>query len=134
MKEIDNEKASSRRGCLELRRTYRFEAAHYLPEVPVGHQCRGMHGHSYVVEVAVVGPIDEAMGWVLDFAKIDDVVKPVIEELDHGVLNDSIVNPTSELLAVWLWSRFEEQLAGYLREVVVQETARSRCIYRGSRS
>ena len=38
-----------------LERTYRFEAAHQLPEVPPGHECARMHGHSYLVEVVIEG-------------------------------------------------------------------------------
>ena len=116
-----------------LARDYRFEAAHFLPAVPPGHKCARMHGHSYAVTVAVEGEIDPASGWLIDFADIDDRVMPVIRGLDHQVLNeiDGLANPTSELLAVWLWRRIAGVLPA-LVEITVAETPTSRCTYRGA--
>lgn len=116
-----------------LERTYRFEAAHSLPKVPPGHKCARMHGHSYMVEVIIEGEIDKDLGWVMDFSAIDEHVNPLVKQLDHQVLNeiDGLSNPTSELLAVWLWDRIKPSLA-VLVEVVVSETPTSRCIYRGA--
>ncbi len=114
-----------------LERSYRFEAAHSLPHVPPGHKCARMHGHSYAIELAIEGEIDPQRGWLMDFAEIDEYAMPVIRRLDHQVLNeiDGLSNPTSELLAVWIWNQLS-QLPG-LVEVVVSETPSSRCVYRG---
>lgn len=116
----------------ELRRSYHFEAAHHLPRTPEDHRCHRMHGHSYEVEVHVVGPIDETMGWVVDFAALDEAFAPLRNELDHRLLNDvqGLDNPTSELLARWVWQRLIGLLPG-LGAVVVRETPRSACVYRG---
>lgn len=115
-----------------LERSYRFEAAHFLPKVPAGHKCARMHGHSYLIEVAIEGPVDPERGWLMDFAEIDEHVTPIVRQLDHQVLNeiDALGNPTSELLAVWIWNKLAA-LQG-LVEVVVSETPTSRCVYRGS--
>lgn len=115
-----------------LERTYRFEAAHFLPRVPPGHKCARMHGHSYQIDVAIEGEIGEETGWLMDFSDIDEHVTPLIRRLDHHVLNEleDLANPTSELLAVWLWKRLVTTLSG-LVEVVVSETPTSRCVYRG---
>jgi len=72
-----------------LERDYRFEAAHFLPKVPPGHKCGKMHGHSYLVRVAIEGEIGSETGWLIDFADLDAVVKPVIERLDHQTLDDA---------------------------------------------
>jgi len=114
-----------------LERSYRFEAAHSLPHVPPGHKCARMHGHSYAIDLAIEGEIDPERGWLMDFAEIDEYAMPVIRRLDHQVLNeiDGLANPTSELLAVWIWNQLS-QLPG-LVEVVVSETPTSRCVYRG---
>lgn len=116
-----------------LERTFRFESAHFLPRVPEGHKCARMHGHSYQVDVVIEGEIHPETGWVVDFAEIDEKVSPLIRRLDHQVLNeiDGLSNPTSELLAVWLWQRIAPSLSG-LVEVVVSETQTSRCVYRGA--
>ena len=114
-----------------LTRDYRFEAAHFLPRVPEGHKCRRMHGHSYEVRVTIEDDIDPQLGWLMDFAAVDAVVEPVIAEIDHRVLNEvpGLDNPTSELLAVWLWQRLAARLP--LTEVEVAETVDSRCAVRG---
>jgi 6-pyruvoyltetrahydropterin/6-carboxytetrahydropterin synthase len=116
-----------------LQRSYRFEAAHFLPKVPTGHKCARMHGHSYLIEVAIEGEIDPERGWVVDFADIDEHATPLVRTLDHQVLNeiDGLSNPTSELLAAWLWERLRTGLPG-LVELVVSETPTSRCLYRGA--
>jgi 6-pyruvoyltetrahydropterin/6-carboxytetrahydropterin synthase len=116
-----------------LERSYRFEAAHFLPRVPPGHKCARMHGHSYRIDVALEGELDPERGWVMDFAEIDEQVAPLVRQLDHQVLNeiDGLTNPTSELLARWWWQRLAPRLPG-LCEVVVSETPTSRCIYRGT--
>src|ERR1041385_882715 len=118
---------------MRLERSYRFEAAHYLPRVPPGHKCARMHGHSYQIEIAIEGEIDQERGWVIDFADIDEQAAPLVRQLDHQVLNEieGLANPTSELLARWWWQRLAPRLPG-LCEVVVSETPTSRCIYRGT--
>ncbi len=114
-----------------LERLYRFEAAHFLPKVPAGHKCARMHGHSYEIEIAIEGEIEPERGWLMDFASIDEHVIPIIKQLDHQVLNEiaGLSNPTSELLAVWLWTKLAQTLP--LSEVIVSETESSRCVYRG---
>ena len=115
-----------------LERSYRFEAAHFLPKVPPGHKCARMHGHSYLVEIAIEGDVDAERGWVMDFAEIDEHVTPLVRQLDHQVLNEieGLANPTSELVAAWWWQRLAPGLPG-LVELVVSETPTSRCVYRG---
>ncbi len=116
----------------ELVRTFRFEAAHSLPNVPAGHKCRRFHGHSYRVDIHVAGEVDGRTGMVMDFGRIKQVVGPVLEELDHRMLSDvpGLENSTSENLAKYLWDRVAPALAG-LEAVVVWESEGSRCIYRG---
>ena len=118
---------------MELTKEYRFEAAHRLPHVPDGHQCGRPHGHSYQVQVHVEGAVDEAVGWVIDYADISAVVKPIIQELDHRTLNviPGLENPTSENLARWLWKRIAPGVP-LLSAVTVRETAMSSCVYRGA--
>lgn len=91
-----------------------------------------MHGHSYRVTVTVHGEVDPDLGWLVDFGDIDGHVMPLVDALDHRVLNDleGLENPTSECLAAWLWHRIRKTLP-ILVEVAVAETPRSRCVYRG---
>jgi 6-pyruvoyltetrahydropterin/6-carboxytetrahydropterin synthase len=116
----------------ELSRSYKIEAAHDLPHAPVGHKCRRLHGHSFVITVRVGGAICEPEGWVIDFGDIDAAVEPLMGELDHRYLNDvtGLSNPTSENLAAWIWARLEGELPS-LKGIEVGETCRSRVLFNG---
>jgi 6-pyruvoyltetrahydropterin/6-carboxytetrahydropterin synthase len=132
---------------MEIFREFTFEAAHRLPHVPAGHKCARVHGHSYQIEVHVRGEVDPRTGWVVDFADIDAAFRPVRARLDHTYLNDvaGLDNPTSEVLARWIWDALAPALAppaalapaaalappAALAAVVVRETRTSGCVYRG---
>lgn len=45
-----------------------FEAAHRLPNVPEGHKCSRLHGHSFMVRLEIIGEVDLYTGWVIDLA------------------------------------------------------------------
>jgi 6-pyruvoyltetrahydropterin/6-carboxytetrahydropterin synthase len=125
-------RATTRAMRARLQRSYRFEAAHFLPKVPPGHRCARMHGHSYLIEIVIEGEVDPELGWLIDFAEIDEQAGPLVRQLDHQVLNEieGLANPTSELLAAWWWYRLVPGLPK-LCEVVVSETSTSRCVFRG---
>jgi 6-pyruvoyltetrahydropterin/6-carboxytetrahydropterin synthase len=113
-------------------KAFRLEAAHRLPNVPEGHKCARLHGHSFEVEVHVAGAPGAESGWVMDFADISTAWQPVHDALDHRYLNDvdGLENPTSELLAAWIWARLADALPS-LAQVVVRETCTSGCTYTG---
>lgn len=117
---------------MRIFKDFHFEAAHRLPNVPDGHKCARLHGHSFQVRVTVDGPVGDRSGWVMDFAELSGVVKPVVDELDHRYLNDldGLENPTSEIVARWLWKRLAAALPG-LSSVEIRETCTSGCIYHG---
>lgn len=111
---------------MNIWKRFTFEAAHRLPNVHPGHKCARLHGHSFSVEICVAGPVGERSGWVLDFADIAAAWQPLHALLDHNYLNEveGLENPTSELLARWIWHRMLPALPG-LSKVVVQETCTS---------
>jgi 6-pyruvoyltetrahydropterin/6-carboxytetrahydropterin synthase len=115
-----------------LTKDFTFEAAQTLPNAPEGHKCRGVHGHSFKVEVSVEGDVDPKIGWVYDHARISDAMKSLMKMLDHAYLNDieGLENPTIENMAEWFWKKLESQCPG-LCEIVVHETSTARCVYRG---
>jgi 6-pyruvoyltetrahydropterin/6-carboxytetrahydropterin synthase len=118
---------------VELVKDFRFEAAHYLPNVATGHKCRRMHGHSFRGQVAVRGPIDPRLGWLIDFADLKQVIDPIVLRLDHYLLNEieGLENPTSERIAIWMWQQLAPSLP-QLTRVTIEETCTSRCSYFGS--
>jgi len=118
---------------VDIYKEFTIEAAHLLPNVPDGHKCKRLHGHSFRIEVHVGGDVDPELGWVMDFALLKNSFKPVFEQLDHHYLNDieGLENPTSENLARWVWDRLIGDLP-QLSSIIVKETCTSGCIYRGN--
>ena len=117
---------------MDIYKEFSFEAAHRLPNVPEGHKCARLHGHSFHVRVTVSGEIDPVLGWVMDFADIKAACRSVHDQLDHRYLNDiaGLENPTSEVIAKWIWERLKGPLP-MLASVEVRETCTSGCVYRG---
>jgi 6-pyruvoyltetrahydropterin/6-carboxytetrahydropterin synthase len=117
---------------MDIFKEFTLEAAHRLPNVPEGHKCARLHGHSFRVGVHVTGPVGVDSGWVMDFADVKAAFRPIEAMLDHHYLNDvpGLDNPTSENLAMWIWDRLEPALPG-LSRVVIRETCTSGCEYRG---
>jgi 6-pyruvoyltetrahydropterin/6-carboxytetrahydropterin synthase len=115
-----------------LYKDFTFEAAHRLPNVPVDHKCARLHGHSFQVRVTVDGPVGERTGWVMDFADLKAAFQPIYDRLDHRYLNEieGLENPTSEILARWIWRALRPNLQS-LAEIEVRETCSTGCIYRG---
>ena len=108
---------------MRLYKDFSFEAAHRLPNVPTGHKCARLHGHSFQVRVSVDGPVGDRTGWVMDFAELKEAFRPVHDQLDHRYLNEiaGLENPTSENVARWIWRQLRPSLPG-LAEVEVRET------------
>jgi len=117
---------------MEIFKEFTFEAAHKLPNVPEGHKCARLHGHSFLVAIHVCGPVGETSGWVMDFSEIQVAFKPILDQLDHYYLNDieGLDNPTSENIARWIWAQLAPSLP-QLCQVAIRETCTSGCIYRG---
>ena len=116
---------------VEVVQAFRFEAAHFLPNVPDTHRCKNMHGHSYRIDVHVAGPVDPFSGMVIDFFDVEDAFEPVMKLLDHQVLNEvsGLENPTAENIAIWIFNQLGD-LKG-LSQVVVHETEFCRAVYAG---
>jgi 6-pyruvoyltetrahydropterin/6-carboxytetrahydropterin synthase len=117
---------------MEIFKEFSIEAAHWLPNVPEGHKCHRLHGHSFRIELHLTGPVDERMGWVVDFGDVKAAFQPLFERIDHHCLNEiaGLENPTSENLARWIWGELKPRLP-LLSRVVVKETCTSGCIYAG---
>ncbi len=113
-----------------LNRTFRFEAAHRLPLHPGA--CRNLHGHSYVLRVALETDVDPRTGMGCDFSDLDVVVRArVLDQADHRNFNDFLENPTAENICRWIWERLDGALPGRLVEIELHETFDCSCVYRG---
>ena len=111
---------------------FAFDSAHFLPNVPDGHKCKHMHGHTYHLTVYLEGDLDTELQWVMDFKELKDVVKPVIDRIDHKLLNDieGLENPTAERIVIWIWEQIQPKLP-LLSKLELNETPTSGAVYQG---
>ncbi len=117
---------------MTIYKTFQFDSAHYLPNVPAEHKCGGMHGHTYFLTIFVTGVPGQESGWIMDFSDLKNIVKPLINRLDHHLLNDieGLENPTSENLSKWLWQQLKPELP-QLSKIELKETPGTGVIYEG---
>jgi 6-pyruvoyltetrahydropterin/6-carboxytetrahydropterin synthase len=99
---------------------FRFAASHHLDQLPPGHKCARLHGHTYTVQVLLAsGKLDEA-GFVTDYAGLDPLGRYIDAELDHRDLNEVLaIQPSCELVARHLFHWCRDHLpAGHLLSAV----------------
>jgi len=132
---------------LHLWRRYRFAASHRLHSTQFGEEenrriygkCNNPygHGHNYVVEVAVSGPVNEATGMIANLADLDAYVeREVIEPFDHTYLNEEITEfrehvPTTENICIEVFNRLRNFTSAKLERVRVEETGLNSFEYAG---
>ncbi|MDG0818200.1 6-pyruvoyl trahydropterin synthase family protein [Bdellovibrio svalbardensis] len=114
----------------ELKQHFQIESARFLPHLPPSHPCSRMHGHSFKIVLTLVGDLDPKIGWVIDYNDIQAHMKPLLALIDHRVLNEveGLENPTSELLAKWIFDKARASLP-MLTRVSVAETPLTECSY-----
>ena len=122
-----------REGCAHVWRRFRFQSAHWLPNVPAGHKCGRLHGHGF--EVIVHANQDLGMRPIsIDYDHIDAIWEPLHAQLNYRCLNEieGLENPTSENLSAWIWKRLKPSLPE-LSWVTVFETASCGSNFDGTR-
>jgi len=118
----------------EIKVSDRFSAAHSLREYRG--DCERLHGHNYRVEVRVSSPSLNNMGIAIDFRELKDLLRSVINQLDHTYLNDlpgfKDINPSSENIAKYIYNFMAKSIALPVRllSVEVWETENSSALYR----
>ncbi len=124
---------------LTLHRTYAFAASHRLhsPQLSEDENWRAYgkcnnpygHGHNYIVEVAVSGPVDPETGMIANLADLDSFVKrEVLDAFDHTYLNEQVpafqkIVPTTENVCREIFRRLENFPAARLERIRIQETS-----------
>ncbi len=90
-----------------------FSSGHYLRNYRG--KCENPHGHNYRVFVTLMGGELDAAGLLLDFKLLKQVMRPVVDRLDHQMLNDlepfTALNPSAENLARYFFEQTATQLA-----------------------
>lgn len=120
-------------GQAHVWRRYRFQAAHQLPNVPMGHKCGRMHGHGFELILHANQDLGER-DLSIDYDHLDDIWAPFHAQLNYQCLNEieGLSNPTSEIISSWLWARIKPQLPE-LSWVTVYETGSSGANFDGER-
>jgi len=116
---------------VRITKAFAFDAAHYLPNVPAGHKCGRLHGHSYRVILGLEGPLHPELGWVQDYGDVKAAFRPLLERFDHICLNEiaGLENPTAEMLAIYIFDQLKPGLP-LLVDVTVCESPTAAAIYR----
>ena len=117
---------------MEIYKEFSFDSAHFLPNVPDGHKCKNMHGHTYRLRVFLEGTPDPELGWIMDFKDLKDKVNVVIDQLDHKLINEirGLENPTAENITIWIWQEIKPLLP-LLSRIELYETPTTGVIYNG---
>lgn len=98
----------------EIEKDFQFEAAHYFGHADANDIFKHIHGHSFRGTVTIIGDAQEDKGWVRDLWKIEQIIKSVVEPLDHSLLNEveGLEQPALEQIAAWIFERLAPQLPG----------------------
>jgi 6-pyruvoyltetrahydropterin/6-carboxytetrahydropterin synthase len=132
---------------IELGRRYHFSASHRLHTARLSEEenCRVFgkcnnpfgHGHNYVLEVSVSGPVDPATGMIANLADLDGFVeKAVLQVFDHKSLNEDVAEfqekvPTTENLCMDIYERLKSFSHAKLERVRIEETRNNSFEYAG---
>ncbi|MBF0146113.1 MAG: 6-carboxytetrahydropterin synthase [Magnetococcales bacterium] len=110
-----------------------FESAHRLPHVPPGHPCGRMHGHGFKVMIHANRDLSRKDPATFDHDPLDASWQSLHRQLHGHCLNDipGLENPTSEMIAHWIWLRLNSDLPGH-SWVTVQETGSSGTMFDGT--
>ena len=126
----------------EVKAITTFSAAHYLKNYKG--ECESLHGHNWRVEATVSSEELDYRGMVIDFKDLKKLLKEVMSEFDHKLLNDipyfSKHNTTSELIARYIFTKLSAKLHKFLeaeqlktvklKDVAVWEQDNSCAVYR----
>lgn len=121
----------------DLTRRLEFSAAHRLWSDALSDEqnrelygpCARLHGHNYVLEVTVRGPVDAATGMVMDLNRLAELLdRQVFADVDHRNLEADVpwlagTITTAENVSVAIWQRLAPGLGGSLHRVRLYESA-----------
>ena len=132
---------------ISLTRRYRFSASHrlYNPGLSDSENQRLYgkcsnpygHGHNYVAEITLSGPVDPATGMIANLGELDPFVeREVIEAFDHKYLNEDAPEfrrlvPTTENLVREIYRRVRHFPSARLEHVRIEETSKNSFEYAG---
>lgn len=130
-----------------LTRRYRFSASHRLHRANLSEEenlrlygkCSNVHGHghNYVLEVTITGPVDPATGMIANLGELDPFIeREVIEPFDYKYLNEEVPEfaasvPTTENVCSEIYRRLKAFPAARIVRVRIEETSKNSFEYDG---
>ncbi len=118
---------------IQLKQQFQIESARFLPNLPPTHPCRRIHGHSFRITLTLIADENQLKsqeGWLIDYNEIVENMKPILNLIDHRLLNNvpGLENPTTENLCRWVYGLAQEKIP-YLTQVSIKETSQTECSY-----
>lgn len=103
-----------------ITKSFVFDACHYLPYHD--RRCKYLHGHTYHMDISLRGPVNPETGMVMDYGTLKSIVnKNLIDDWDHGFINEQISYPTAEIMILYAWAKLWNDLP-YLYDIKIWET------------
>jgi 6-pyruvoyltetrahydropterin/6-carboxytetrahydropterin synthase len=115
----------------EISASASFEASHYIEAEAGAAHYRRVHGHSFVVTASVARQTPDAEGWVMDLGQLEVLLRTILSELDHAVLNDipGLEKPTFENILLWIEAKMKAAGVTPSRLEIERPTLRQRAVY-----
>ena len=102
---------------------FTLDSAVQLKRAPDSHHLSLLHGHTFLLRLHLHAPLDQIMGWTIDFGDVKAIFDPIFKQLDHRTLNDlaSLSDTDTFSLAQWIY-RTAKPLLPQLARVDLYET------------
>lgn len=115
----------------EISASASFEASHYIEADAGAAHYKRVHGHSFVVTASVASQDPNKDGWVMDLGALEGLLKAVLGELDHSVLNEvpGLEKPTFEHILLWIESKMKAAGVNPSRLEIERPTLKQRAVY-----
>ncbi|HVY90048.1 MAG TPA: 6-carboxytetrahydropterin synthase [Hyphomonadaceae bacterium] len=108
-----------------------FEASHYIEAEAGAAHYRRVHGHSFVVFASVARTAPTEDGWVMDLGTLEALLKTILAELDHSILNEipGLEKPTFENILLWIEAKMKATGVTPSRLEIERPTLHQRAVY-----
>jgi 6-pyruvoyltetrahydropterin/6-carboxytetrahydropterin synthase len=115
---------------MRIRKSVSFDAAHFLDDVPGERPYARIHGHSFILEVALEGAPDPKTGWIADFAELGAALDELKAELDHHLLNEvrGLERPTLENICRFAAERLKRKFPALAEVRVARPSIGESCV------
>jgi len=100
-----------------------LDSAVKLAQAPAGSPLQRLHGHTYTLRLHLSAPLDQVMGWTVDFGDVKEIFTPLFKSLDHRPLYElaGLDDCDSASLARWILQQTRTSLP-QLERVDLYET------------